>query len=380
MNTIKKMMFMSSDKKNDGMGILKLENKNGNIFCNLKTYYANLDGEYILGIKLKDKIIKQNIKIENNSYNFVLSEHSDLNHIMSCVLMKIIDDNIFPIIWCTNKNENYKNLIISTLRNNLFKQTTSQINNTVTTNTTSNNNDKHLTKEDTHPINTISDPYNEEPNKNLPQDKISCNTNTTATNQDLLKCLSKLQTINNTSKENNVYHPINYSDKYNLTKNLFDNYNQELYTQEKNNNEEIAIASNAEMLFDSSDEEIENTIDLEINKEENIQNFYNMIADQIEDLFEKYPKEENLMKLIENSYWVKIDTDIDNKHYVVGIIKQNEAIKYICYGVPGSYNNEPTDELKQYSQWLPTDVSDPYNNGYWVMYQDANTGENIYIN
>jgi hypothetical protein len=36
--------------------------------------------------------------------------------------------------------------------------------------------------------------------------------------------------------------------------------------------------------------------------------------------------------------------------------------------------------MREYSQWLPTDVLNPYDKGYWVMYQDADTGEKIFIN
>ena len=105
-----------------------------------------------------------------------------------------------------------------------------------------------------------------------------------------------------------------------------------------------------------------------------------MIADQLQELFDKYPQEQNLMKLIDNSKWCKINNDSDNKYYVVGIIYHNEDIKYICFGVPGNYNIQPPREMQGYSQWLPVDPADPYNNGYWVMCQDADTGENIYIN
>ena len=105
-----------------------------------------------------------------------------------------------------------------------------------------------------------------------------------------------------------------------------------------------------------------------------------MIKEQLDELFDRYPPEENLNRLVDNSYWVKINADYDNKYYVVGIIKNKQDIKYICYGVPGNYNIEPPIEMKDYSQWLPTDIKDPYTNGYWVMYQDADTGENIFIN
>ena len=143
--------------------------------------------------------------------------------------------------------------------------------------------------------------------------------------------------------------------------------------------EEIAIATNTTMaqnLFDSTEEEIETTIDSAFNTEHK---FYNLIADQLEELFARYPKEKSLEQLIDNSTWCRIDADSDNKYYVVGIIKVENNIKYICYGVPGNYNTQPPIEMRGYSQWLPTDTKDPYNNGYWVMYQDSDTGENILI-
>ena len=106
-----------------------------------------------------------------------------------------------------------------------------------------------------------------------------------------------------------------------------------------------------------------------------------MISSQLDELFTRYPREKNLEKLIENSEWVKIDSDTIDKFYVVGIIKDdNDVVKYICYGVPGNYYTEPPQEMRGYSQWLPTDTRDPYNNGYWVMYQDSENGENILIN
>ena len=105
-----------------------------------------------------------------------------------------------------------------------------------------------------------------------------------------------------------------------------------------------------------------------------------MIAEQLDELFDKYPREKNLENLIDNSSWVKINHEEENKYYVVGIIYENDDIKYICYGVPGSYYNEPQSDLRAYSQWLPVDSMNPYDNGYWVMYQDADSGENIVIN
>lgn len=129
-------------------------------------------------------------------------------------------------------------------------------------------------------------------------------------------------------------------------------------------------------LFESSDEEVENIINKNIHTSHE---FYNLISDQLDELFNRYPREENLEALIDESKWCKIDSDIDGRYYVVGLIYVDEEIKYICYGVPGNYEIEPPSELKKYSQWLPTDPQKPYTVGYWVMYQDADTGENVLL-
>lgn len=156
---------------------------------------------------------------------------------------------------------------------------------------------------------------------------------------------------------------------------------------EKCESEQVAMAStntanmdmstNKSELFESSEEEIENIIDKSIHTNHE---FYNLISDQLDELFSRYPREENLEALIDGSKWCKIDSDIDGRYYVVGLIYEDDEVKYICYGVPGNYEIEPPSELKNYSQWLPTDLTSPYSVGYWVMYQDSDTGENVLIN
>ena len=117
-----------------------------------------------------------------------------------------------------------------------------------------------------------------------------------------------------------------------------------------------------------------------INLEENISEptFYEQIKSQIDELFATNDRETNLEKIVPNSEWVTIAYDGNNqKHYVVGLIYEEGIVKYICFGVPGSMEKPPEDDLKDYSQWLPTDIVNPKDNGYWVMYQDAVTGKNI---
>ena len=108
--------------------------------------------------------------------------------------------------------------------------------------------------------------------------------------------------------------------------------------------------------------------------------FYDDIKDQIEQLFAKYPEEEILKQLIPDSKWVKIDYEEKNEYYVVGLLYENEKIRYVCYGVPSIVQSEPPGELKGLAQWLPIDVAKENGFGYWITYQDAKTGETIRIN
>lgn len=357
MNTIKKIMFMSNDNNTNDMGILKLERKNNSVFGTIKTYESSINGNYILGIKLDEKIIKQNVNIENGCYSFISNEINSLDNINGCVLIELINGEFKPIIWGNSKNKNYKSHIINSLRqsiNNISNAKTKQIirKNNITDNI---NTDKSIYTKQNQYLNDLNEAKLE------------------------LQRIAKLQSQNLLQNETEATPPYKHKDINNIETLAQISITTE--PLEENNIPEIAISCNQEYLFESDDEEVEKTIDAELKNEfKSDGKFYNMIADQLQELFDKYPTEDNLNKLIENSYWVKIDTDIVNKQYVVGIINNNNDVKYICYGVPGNYNQEPPIEMKEYSQWLPIDIKDPYNNGYWVMYQDAESGENVYIN
>ena len=387
MNTIKKIIMMSNDDKNSDYVILKLENKNNNIFGTLKTYGNSYKGNYILGIKLKNKIFKQNVNITSNNYNFLSNEITNLDDVLGCVLIEISNGELKPIVWGNEKKQNYRSNIINSLR-----QSINNISNSKVTSSKLEQNIKNYTKEYKQDNNStkVSNVSEHLINEQLSLDELyeehrnSRQTNhTNYINDQTLISLQKLSKLSAQNKINvcdKVYHPIKQNNAINNITEL-----SQIPIEEKidySHIPEIAISSNAYELFESNDKEINETIEKELQKpiQKSSHNFYNMIAEQLEELFDKYPPEDNLNRLIDNSYWVKIDTDIVNKYYVVGIINHNDDIKYICYGVPGQYNQEPPAEIRNYSQWLPSDISDPYTKGYWVMYQDADTGENIYIN
>lgn len=339
MSSIIKTIFLSNKQNSNSsqMAIVTLEKKNNNIFGTIKTFNIDNKKNYILGIKKDKEILKQNVILDNNKYNFLISNKDNSLESIGCVLMEVENTSYTPIVWGSDKVSDYKNQIIFSLKENIEKLK-----------------NKDIVKDKVPPLKSSS------------EDPLRPTAN------------SKHSTINQTISEENYNDTTTYT--YHSSHDLnIQNINTTKGTDDAipPYHNEVAIASYAN-LFESSDEEVEETINKELNKNKSSHPFYALIAEQLDELFETYPEEPILKNLIDNSKWIKIKKD-DNKYYVVGIIFEDNDIKYICYGVPGNYNNEPPIELKEYSQWMPTDISNPYDNGYWVMYQDANTGENILL-
>ena len=107
--------------------------------------------------------------------------------------------------------------------------------------------------------------------------------------------------------------------------------------------------------------------------------FYEEVKNQIGELFTNYPEEEFLANIIPHSKWVRVDYEKNGHYYVVGLIYEEGILKYICYGMPGMWEEKPPKEMDGVSQWLPLDNEKPNDFGYWLSYQDADTGENIKI-
>lgn len=104
-------------------------------------------------------------------------------------------------------------------------------------------------------------------------------------------------------------------------------------------------------------------------------NFYEQIEGQLNALFDKYPRDTHLESLLPFTKWVKVDYENDGRYYVVGIV--GEKPDYICYGIPGVFTPAPPSALDGYCQWLPRDAAKPEGEGYWLLYQDAASGESV---
>lgn len=124
-----------------------------------------------------------------------------------------------------------------------------------------------------------------------------------------------------------------------------------------------------------NDEAIEEETE-EIQAEEK-DNFYFKLKPQIDKLFENNPIEKNLEEMIPSSKWVKVEYEDDGDFYVFGLLYEGDVIKYVCYGVPAIFEEEPPKELSGYPIFLPLDKNNQKGFGYWLTYQDAETGEPI---
>ncbi len=106
------------------------------------------------------------------------------------------------------------------------------------------------------------------------------------------------------------------------------------------------------------------------------QPYYYTVQRELNEIFNKFPEEPPLKQLFSDSSFVRINYS-QNKYYVVGLIKENGTEKYICYGVPGEYSKNPPEQLKGFCSFVPASLFNMTGCGYWMMFQDANSGDCI---
>lgn len=104
--------------------------------------------------------------------------------------------------------------------------------------------------------------------------------------------------------------------------------------------------------------------------------YYEHAKKELEELFDKFPKDLALTKLFPDSTFVRINYS-SNKYYVVGVIKEDKKEKYICYGVPSPYSEQEPEALQGFCSFIPLSIFEMKGDGYFMMFQDAVTGECI---
>lgn len=104
--------------------------------------------------------------------------------------------------------------------------------------------------------------------------------------------------------------------------------------------------------------------------------YYQSAKAELDELFLKFPLDTSLSQVLPQSKFCRIQYS-SNKYYVVGIVFEQEKVKYICYGVPATHSSSPPKELKDFCSFLPRSLFSLQGEGFWVMFQDAITGKCI---
>lgn len=104
--------------------------------------------------------------------------------------------------------------------------------------------------------------------------------------------------------------------------------------------------------------------------------YYSTAEKELDDLFSKFPPDDSLLRYFPDSKWVKINYSPE-KYYLVGLVKENNTPKYICYGVPDKYSDKAPDALDGFCSFIPISLFDLKGDGYWMIFQDAITGNCI---
>ncbi|MBE5737036.1 MAG: hypothetical protein E7348_01400 [Clostridiales bacterium] len=210
---------------------------------------------------------------------------------------------------------------------------------------------------------------------------------------DKFSCQNRLET--DFSPNNAPAPPLNenfsqYDDEAVATQNYYEldqEINEKLMTIKEKLNEDIPIE---DALFENSnraqaqenctgDTACQNEANASFCKENlDTEPYYLQVKSQLDQIFACYPEEQTLTNLYKDSKWAKINYSND-KYYVVGLVDFDNEQKFICYGVPGRYSIHPPEQLKGYASFVPKSLFDTHGDGFWIMFQDAVSGNCVHL-
>lgn len=141
----------------------------------------------------------------------------------------------------------------------------------------------------------------------------------------------------------------------------------------------VSVNKKRETKPDISDDNHQSSIEAVADADTNPGIYFDTVKDYFDEIFADYDEAQDTMReMIPNSRWQKVQYNGNDGYCLIGLIldyESNEPL-YICYGVPGENSASVPGTLQNYCQWLP--ASSP-GDGYWMMYQDAKTGETIVV-
>ncbi len=101
-------------------------------------------------------------------------------------------------------------------------------------------------------------------------------------------------------------------------------------------------------------------------------NFYKNVRGKLEEIMTANPREATLEKLVPDSKWVKVYYEKE-EYYAVGVLSEEGEVTFLAYGVPGLKSVKPPKDAEELCDFL--EVDSKTGRGYWLMFQNAKTGE-----
>ena len=300
-------------------GLLSFDAYSGKTICTLHCYNLDIDKPLLLGIAIKNRLFKVKIEPQNvKSINFDLDVDLKNFDAISAVLLDVKQSDYDIVLWgSTEINNNWQTEI-----------------------------ELMLEKEKIIPSNGASE----------------------------------VVEVNKTHEQNG------------------DSYSTEFIPQAINETENITGDEVLEQFIDKVIEldehaetqiapQGENETEVKNDKSESIEQsdfvnepgFYARLSPQIDKMFEENEPEQILAEIIPGGKFCKVDFDDGTGYYVFGVIYENSSPRYLCYGLPSKKDGNPPKEFSGLYQWLPIDPLNEHGDGFYMMYQDANTGENITV-
>lgn len=103
--------------------------------------------------------------------------------------------------------------------------------------------------------------------------------------------------------------------------------------------------------------------------------YYLSVKDEVDRLFKTYPRDKTLNGAFSCSEWVRVQGSAKSPEYLVGVLKTDGRVNYICYALRANDRENPPEEIKNVCSFVPLS---PYDDtGYFVIFQSAATGECI---
>lgn len=108
----------------------------------------------------------------------------------------------------------------------------------------------------------------------------------------------------------------------------------------------------------------------------NSDGYYLSVKAEMDELLQKYPKDDTLQGAFCCSEWIRVKGEAGNPQYLVGVVYEEGKAKYICYALSAEDRNNPPAEIRDVCTFVPsTPFSD--DKGFFVIFQSASTGECI---